>query len=140
MTGDTMTARLIVRGVMTDVFNPFEMRDVMRSIPTRTYSKAAKCWTIETTFIDLCIISLESAGCTTFVTYPDGRPWTRRSSSSPRSSSSSSNSWVEDIFTACPPANVNRLRKSLLACFHPDVGGDADITRRIIAAAEKTEK
>ena len=136
------TARLVVYGDFTDVFSPYEMRDIMRTIPTRTYSKTNRCWTIHTTHIHLCIIALESAGCTVFVTHPDGTPWSSSQRRTPPPSSSSSSStvatWVDQAFAACPPANTNRLRKSLLSVFHPDVGGDADTTRRIITAAERS--
>lgn len=137
MNRDTMTARLIVHDDIVDVFTPFALADIMRSMPSRTWSKTDRCWRINTTFIDLCATSLSAAGCTVRITHPDGRPWTARQSPQPRTTPASSSDWVAGVFRDVPDHHVARLRKSLLAVFHPDVGGSADITRRIIAAAER---
>jgi hypothetical protein len=39
--------------------------------------------------------------------------------------------WIKEIFSLCPPQHYAKLYKGMMSSFHPDVGGNNDIAKRI---------
>lgn len=138
----TFIARIVVQGLTADVHSPFEMKDILRSMPDRQWDKKRKCWVIGTTFVDMCADALRQGGCTVYVTTHTGQPWTsgqQRARHGHRATPAPD--WVNQAFNAVAPANVPHLRRGLLAAFHPDRdGGDLELSRQINAAADRREK
>jgi len=45
--------------------------------------------------------------------------------------------WVEELFRSVPVEHLQRVCRALAAAFHPDVGGDLEIMKRVNMAHEK---
>ena len=104
--------------------SPFEARDaIKRGVPwhLREWDAMRKVWWIDPAAIDDLRNSLERSGF-------------RLTVSAPRASAPAVD-WVEEAFKACPAESRPRLRRGLMAVFHPDAGGNEDLAKRINAAA-----
>jgi len=133
-------ARIVVQGVTADVFSPFELKHILRSMPGRRWDKPRKCWVIDTAWVDMCADALRQAGATVYVTSKTGEQWKSKRAGKHGHRAEPSSEWVTQAFNSVAPQNVAHLRRGLLMAFHPDrQGGNAEVARQINQAADRRE-
>ncbi len=131
-----MTVRIIVDGHgHADIRSPFEAKEIIKVIPSRRWSKSGKRWSIDESYINLAADALRQAGYKVFVTDLAGNPYQSVGSHGTRSTPAPD--WVAAAFAAAPKDRVDKLRRGLMASFHPDVGGDPEVAKRINAEADR---
>jgi hypothetical protein len=130
-----MICRIVVDGDTAEIFSPFQAKDIIRSVPTRTWNKTRKCWSINESFVNMAADALREAHHEVFVTRADGKRYT--SSGTHGSRSTPAPNWVNEAFQAAPKDRVDKLRRGLLSAFHPDHGGSHEISVKINQAADQ---
>ncbi len=131
-----MTVHIVADGHgHADIYSPFAAKGIIRMIPTRTWSKTRKCWSIDEFCINLTADALRQAGYEVFVTDQDGREYESTGVHGTRSTPAAD--WVEHAFAVVPADKIATLRRGLMASFHPNVGGDPEVAKRINVEADK---
>lgn len=123
-------------------YSPYEAREVLKAaVPSsmRRWDKARKCWHIKEQAVPWLAEALRAFGYTVFVTDAAGDPYKRPGTKPQGFRSTPSPQWVEDAFRECPVSSVDKLRRGLMAAFHPDAGGSLDLAQRINAAADRRQ-
>jgi len=117
-------------------YDPEYVESLKAWIPSseRRWSPHEYCWRVRATYKDALTNILKEHG---FVIVES-----RKSSSQPRSSPTSSEptDWVKAIFDVCPSQHLERLWRGLQNVFHPDIGGDTNIAKRINTEYQKRSK
>lgn len=126
-------------GSSADVYSPYEAVDLVKAVvpgSLRSWSKTDRCWRI-VHCVGLLADALRQAGYTVYTTTADGQPWRSESHRQGRGAKPSP-SWIEEAFQSCPVTAVDKLRRGLMAIWHPDKEtGDSALALRINAAADK---
>lgn len=118
-----LTARIVVGYLDAQVYAPFALKDVCRTLPGRRWDKLGKCWVIPATFVDEAANVLRAAGCTVYVTKPNGEPWTSgRAGAGHRATPGGR--WAELLLEAVGPQRADAVFRALTRILHPDAGGD----------------
>lgn len=107
------------------VRSPFEAKDAIRGLPMhlRRWDSELRVWRVDATCIESLKARLRRVGFRLTVIEPADQGENGRD-------------WVDEAFKQCPPSNRERLRRSLMAAFHPDAGGDEQIAKRINMVAD----
>ena len=130
------TARLIVEAGQVQVFAPYALKEIIKSLPNRRWDKLGKCWIIPVRHADLCGNALRAAGCEVFLTRPDGTPWTSgRPDAGHRSTPGPD--WAEGLLDAVGPQRIDKVYRALSRVLHPDAGGDMQLMQQLNIARDK---
>lgn len=130
-----MIVRIVVTSdIWADVFSPFVAKDLIKAMPSSQWSTARKCWRIDLAYVNMAADALRQAGYTVYVTDADGKPY--GSSGSHGTRNTPATDWIEQAFQAAPRDRAEKLRRGLMAVFHPDHGGDTEVAKRINVAAD----
>jgi len=127
--------RIVVCADYAEIFSPFEAKNIIKAIPTRSWSKPGKCWQVDIDYINMAADSLRHCGYTVFVTDLDGKKY--GSTGTHGKGSTPAADWVAAAFAAAPKDRCDKMRRGLLVAFHPDVGGDPEVAKRINAEADR---
>lgn len=129
--------RIVVdRGLgQADVFSPFEAKDIVKTMPSRTWDKERRCWTIPAIFVDDLRAALEAAGFKAVVT-ETGRQRQQREQPPPRPGRTAG-TWADAMFRELGPDLGDRAYKQLVRVLHPDVGGSTTHMQVLNAARDK---
>jgi hypothetical protein len=130
------TARILVESERARIYAPYELREVIKSLPGRSWDRDRKCWWISTALVDEAANVLRVSGCEVFVTRPDGSAWSSgRPGAGIRGEPGSG--WADLLLEAVGPSRRDQVFRALAKVLHPDVGGDAVLMRDLIAAREQ---
>ncbi len=136
----TTTARIVVGPVEAKVYVPIAIKDIVKSIPGRRWVPATRCWVVPLAFVDETANALRTAGCTVFVTHPDGSPWSSgRASAGHRSTPGPD--WAGALLQAVGPERADRVFNALSRILHPDTtGGDGALMAALNDARRRVEQ
>jgi len=133
-----LSARILVGSLEAQVFAPFALKDVCKTLPGRSWDKLVKCWVIPSVFVDEAANVLRAAGCVVYVTRPNGQPWTSgRAGAGHRSSPG--DRWAELLLEAVGPQRADTVFRALTRILHPDAGGDLVLMKQLNAARDRVE-
>jgi len=131
-----VTARILVGTSDAKVYAPFNVKDVCRSMPGRSWDKVARCWLIPSVFVDEAANVLRAAGCTVYVTRPNGEPWTSgRAGAGHRATPG--DRWAELLLEAVGPDRADAVFRAPTRVLHPDARGDLVLMKQLNAARDK---
>lgn len=110
------------------VRSPYEAKDEIKTLPwhLREWDADRKVWWVDAAAMDDLAARLDDAG---YRVRRSGGP----GAVAPRAQSAD---WVSGAFRDCPPGGRERLRRGLMAAFHPDAGGDEETAKRINVVAD----
>ena len=122
-----MNVTRIVGGVFdVDVYCPYALRCVVKTIPGKRWDPARHVWTIPRSFALELMSALRAAGCQATATNQDGTPWGVLAAPPARTTTS----WAVDLLEAVGRQRVDGTVRALSKVLHPDVaGGDAVLMR-----------
>lgn len=127
-------ARIVVQSPdRAAAYVPYDFRHIPGSIPGRRWDRDRKAWLVSTSMLDVLADALREAGVTVYLHRGDGTEW--RSGKHGRRSAPAAD-WVSEAFHSVADELVPVLRRSLLAAFHPDRGGDPELAKRVNAVAD----
>jgi hypothetical protein len=130
------TARILVESGEARIHAPYELREIPKSLPGRSWDRDRKCWRIPASLVDEAANALRVAGCTVFVTNPDGTAWSSgRPGAGIRDEPGSG--WADLLLEVVGPTRHDKVFRALTKVLHPDVGGDAGLMRDLLAARER---
>jgi hypothetical protein len=120
----TTTARIVVGSVDAKVYVSIHLKDIVKAVPGRRWVPEARCWVVQLAFVDETANAPRAAGCTVFVTNPDGSPWSSgRASAGHRSTAGPD--WSRALLEAVGPERAGRVFSALARILHPvTAGGD----------------
>lgn len=118
-------------------YAPYELREVAKSIPSRRWDPAEKCWTIPVAFVPDLADALRAAGSTVHVTRPDGTAWSSGRPGEGRRDTPATD-WAEHLLRSVGHDRADRVFKALTRVLHPDVeGGSADLMAALNNARDR---
>lgn len=127
--------RIVRDPFITQVFAPFEAKDLIKTLPygTRKWDQASRCWLVDTSAVSTLIGLLKAAD---YQVVEPGK--TRSSDSSSRVvRPAKSGTWADEMFAALAPAQAARAYKALARALHPDLGGDGAAMQQLNAARDR---
>lgn len=127
--------RIVVDGDDANVFSPFAAKDLIKSMPDRTWNASAKCWTIPAYDVDDLTAVLEAEGYKIVVTHKTERREQRRES--PRGGRTAGGTWADLMFMALSPELGAKAYRALSRALHPDVGGSTEQMQILNSARDR---
>ncbi len=128
--------RMIVEDGKAKVFSPFEAKDLVKSMPTRSWSAADKAWVIPAEDVDDLKDLLEASGYRVLITHKQAKQ-ERRSEPPPRQARTG-RTWADDLLTSLSPELAERAFKALTRVLHPDIGGSTEAMQILNAARDRS--
>lgn len=136
MTGRRAVTRIVVTGREARVYTPYELREVVKSFPGRRWDPEGKCWIVARAQVWELADALRVAGTRPYITEPNGQPYghgdgARSEPRRPRED------WAVLLLDTVGPDRAERVFKALSKVLHPDVGGDHQLMRELVAARDR---
>lgn len=128
--------RIKVEQTDAKVFSPFECRDLIKSMPVRSWSSTGKYWSIPVHDVDDLQAALEEAGYHVVVIREAQQ---QRQQYEPLSNNgqSSGGTWADDMFITLGPQLADKAYKALVKVVHPDLGGSTHAMQVLNAARDR---
>lgn len=135
--GVVVIARLIVSKYIVQVMSPWEVREVVKGFPDRTWDAGHRCWLVPVAFTDALAEALRGAGCTVYLQGVDGQPWATGNDAPHGTRSTPADDWADTVFAAVGEDRQEAVFKALSKVLHPDTGGDHVLMVELVAARER---
>jgi hypothetical protein len=132
-------SRIVVdeRGGLAKVFTPYDLREIVKTIPGRKWDPVGKCWTVPLPFVPDLADALRAAGSTVHVTKPDGTPWASGRTGEGRRDTPAAD-WAEQLLRAVGPDRAERVHRALVRVLHPDAeGGSTELMAALNRARDR---
>lgn len=123
-----------VSGRNATVRSPFEAKDLIKTLPVRSWSAEQKCWVIPAGDVEILRFMLKHAGFTVVV---NGTPSNQRHNEPPHGNHTSTDTWADRMFVALGPDLSIAVYKALSRVLHPDTGGSTEHMKVLNAARDR---
>jgi hypothetical protein len=133
----TGTSRIVVEESVARVYTPYALREIVKSFPGRRWDPDAKCWIVLCSQVWELADALRVAGSPPFVTGPNGQPYRRHERAGRTQPRHPREGWADLLLDTVGADRVEKVFKALSKVLHPDVGGDAQLMRELLAARER---